>query len=56
MSCKRPVIIAHRGFNAVAPENTMAAFRKARESGADGIELDARLTSDVRLSYCMMSV
>lgn len=41
-----PLIIAHRGASAVAPENTLAAFRKAIEDGAEGIEFDVRLTSD----------
>ena len=41
-----PLIIGHRGASAVAPENTMAAFRKAIEVGADGIEFDVRLTND----------
>ncbi len=41
-----PAIIAHRGASAHAPENTLAAFRLALEHGADGIELDAKLTSD----------
>jgi glycerophosphoryl diester phosphodiesterase len=35
-----PLIIAHRGASRVAPENTLLAFRRARELGADGIELD----------------
>jgi len=39
-------IFAHRGFSSQYPENTMTAFRKALEAGADGIELDARLTID----------
>ncbi len=39
-------IIAHRGYSAEYPENTLLAFRKAFEVGASGIELDARLTSD----------
>ncbi len=39
-------IIAHRGYSAVYPENTLLAFRKAYEAGAYGIELDARLTTD----------
>jgi glycerophosphoryl diester phosphodiesterase len=38
----RPFIIGHRGASAHAPENTLAAFRLAREQGADGIELDAK--------------
>ncbi len=39
-------IIAHRGYSAAYPENTLLAFRKAYEVGATGIELDARLTAD----------
>ena len=39
-------IFAHRGFSSQYPENTMTAFRKALEAGADGIEFDARLTAD----------
>lgn len=41
-----PLIIAHRGASAYAPENTIAAFLLARELGADGIELDVQLTQD----------
>lgn len=44
-----PLIIAHRGDQANAPENTLPAFRRAYESGADGIELDVRLTRDGHL-------
>jgi len=40
------LIIGHRGASAVAPENTMAAFREAITVGADGIEFDVRLTRD----------
>lgn len=43
---RRPLIIAHRGASAVAPENTIAAFRRARELGGDGVELDVTLTRD----------
>lgn len=39
-------IIAHRGFSGVYPENTMLAFKKAIEIGADGIELDVHLSKD----------
>jgi glycerophosphoryl diester phosphodiesterase len=39
-------IVAHRGFSRAAPENTMAAFKKAQAAGADGIELDVQLTKD----------
>jgi glycerophosphoryl diester phosphodiesterase len=41
-----PVLIAHRGAAADAPENTIAAFELALEQGADGIELDVHLTAD----------
>lgn len=41
-----PVIFAHRGASAYAPENTIAAFRLAIEQGADAIELDAKLSQD----------
>jgi glycerophosphoryl diester phosphodiesterase len=37
---KRPLVFAHRGCSSLAPENTMAAFRKARDLGSPGIELD----------------
>src|SRR6185312_17377418 len=37
---KGPLVIAHRGASADAVENTIAAFRLAREQGADGVELD----------------
>lgn len=42
----RPVIFAHRGASAYAPENTLAAFRLAVRQGAHAIELDAKLTAD----------
>lgn len=37
---------AHRGFSGKYPENTMLAFKKALEAGADGIELDVQMTKD----------
>jgi len=46
---KRPLIFAHRGCSSLAPENTMAAFKKARECGAPGIELDIHTTLDGKL-------
>ena len=39
-------IIAHRGVHAEAPENTSASFQRAVDLGADGVELDVRLTRD----------
>ena len=41
-----PLIIAHRGASALAPENTLAAFQKAIEMGAEGVEFDVRLAKD----------
>lgn len=38
--------LAHRGASSLAPENTIAAFDKALEIGADGIELDVQLSKD----------
>lgn len=42
----RPLIIAHRGASALAPENTLPAFAAAIAQGADGIELDVQMTRD----------
>ncbi len=39
----RPLIIAHRGASAEAPENTLAAFEAAARVGADGVELDVTI-------------
>ncbi|KAF1359797.1 tubulin-domain-containing protein [Lizonia empirigonia] len=41
-----PQAIAHRGFKAKFPENTMGAFRGAVEVGADAVETDIHLTRD----------
>jgi glycerophosphoryl diester phosphodiesterase len=41
-----PRVIAHRGASAEAPENTLAAFRRAHELGTAMVELDARLARD----------
>jgi len=43
---RAPLCIAHRGASAHAPENTLAAFSRAFDDGADWIECDVRLTSD----------
>jgi len=40
------VVVAHRGYSRVAPENSMSAFRKAIDVGADMIELDVQKTAD----------
>ncbi len=39
-------IIAHRGFSAVAPENTLAAFQTAIQHNADSIEFDLQISAD----------
>jgi glycerophosphoryl diester phosphodiesterase len=42
----RPIIFAHRGASAQAPENTLAAFELAARQGAPAIELDVKLSAD----------
>lgn len=42
----RPRIVAHRGASWDAPENTLAAFRRAWALGAEAVELDVRVTRD----------
>ena len=41
-----PMIVAHRGSSAQAPENTLPAFQLAWKQGADAIETDLQLTKD----------
>jgi len=43
---KKVMIMAHRGNHRAAPENTMLAYEKAIEVGADFVEVDVRLTLD----------
>ena len=43
---RRPLVFAHRGGSALAPENTMAAFENGMALGADGLELDVHLSRD----------
>lgn len=45
----RPLVFAHRGLSAEAPENTMAAFKLAKEKGIPGVELDIHLTKDNKI-------
>ena len=49
MTTSRPLILGHRGSPRRARENTVAAFRMAREDGADGVELDVHRTQDGEL-------
>lgn len=43
---ERPLVFAHRGGGGLAPENTLAAFDHGLALGADGLELDVRLSRD----------
>jgi glycerophosphoryl diester phosphodiesterase len=45
-TASRPLVFAHRGGAALAPENTMPAFARGLALGADGLELDVHLSSD----------
>jgi glycerophosphoryl diester phosphodiesterase len=45
-SAGRTLCIAHRGASAYAPENTLAAFSKAAELGADMVEVDLHASAD----------
>lgn len=44
------LLIAHRGLSSRAPENTLAAFARAIDAGADMLELDVHLTLDERVA------
>ena len=43
---KMPQIIAHRGFRAKYPENTLLSFRSALDAGAQALETDVHITKD----------
>jgi glycerophosphoryl diester phosphodiesterase len=45
-SRKRPALVAHRGGAALAPENTLAAFRKGLALGVDYLEMDVHMSKD----------
>ncbi|GAB4327797.1 MAG: glycerophosphodiester phosphodiesterase family protein [Promethearchaeota archaeon] len=49
MESKKVFVIAHRGANAEAPENTLKAFELAVDAGADFVEFDVHLSSDGEL-------
>lgn len=42
----RTLVFGHRGAMGYAPMNTLPAFELAAQQGADGVELDVRLTAD----------
>ena len=46
---KRVIVIAHRGAHHQAPENSLAAIRKAAELNCDYVEVDVRTTHDQQL-------
>ena len=43
---RRPQAIAHRGYKAKFPENTMGAFKGAVDVGAEAVETDIHLSKD----------
>ncbi len=49
---RKVMIIAHRGANRDAPQNTMPAFSKACELYADGVETDVHMTKDGHIVLC----
>lgn len=46
---QQPLVIGHRGSRGYYPENTIIAFQKAIEQGADGIEIDVVVNKDRQL-------
>jgi glycerophosphoryl diester phosphodiesterase len=46
LALERPLVIGHRGYSALAPENTLAAFRVALTAGVDLVELDYHHSRD----------
>ena len=47
-----PLILAHRGANQRAPQNTIPAFESAIANGASGVEFDVQMSSDGVLVIC----
>lgn len=43
---EKVLVVAHQGASIVAPENTLASFRKALDMSADALELDVMLSKD----------
>jgi glycerophosphoryl diester phosphodiesterase len=46
LDCQRPLVIGHRGYCDIAPENTLPSFQLALEAGADLVELDYHQSKD----------
>ena len=49
ITAKRPLVIGHRGYCQIAPENTLPSFKLAMTAGADLVELDYYHTKDGQL-------
>lgn len=49
LNAQEPLIIAHRGASKEAPENTLSAFRKAIDMGANFLEMDLHLSKDAQV-------
>src|SRR6516165_3353371 len=49
ITAKRPLVIGHRGYPQLAPENTLPSFKLAMAAGADLVELDYHHTKDGKL-------
>ena len=52
LALKRPLVIGHRGYPHLAPENTLPSFRLAKAAGADLVELDYYHTKDDAMIVC----
>lgn len=52
-TAKKPLVLGHRGYSGIYPENTPLAFRKMAEvPGADGIETDVHICRSGELVLC----
>ncbi len=49
---KKPLLLGHRGFSGLYPENTPLAFMKVADTGADGIETDVHICKSGELVLC----
>lgn len=50
LNYNEPIVLAHRGGCALAPESSMAAFTKSAELGVHGFEIDIRMTKDEEIA------
>jgi glycerophosphoryl diester phosphodiesterase len=46
LASPRPLVIGHRGYPSIAPENTLASFERALQAGVDLVELDYHHSAD----------